>query len=129
MCAHRNMFNGFYDCTEGCVRCLCLTERCMHCKQQKVFVAWLHDGDVCVSISTICVWTLCVCDTLSVGIVFGIHKNQCFLHLIWFMHLKIIHRKCIFCSLFDRRWTFLSRYSCIHLFSEYISFHICLINH
>lgn len=42
-------------------------------------VAWLHDGDVRVRISTICVWTLCVYETLSVGIVFGIHKNQCFL--------------------------------------------------
>lgn len=39
VCAHRNMFNGFYDCWEGCVRCV--SDRVMYalhvCKQQGVY--------------------------------------------------------------------------------------------
>lgn len=26
VCAHRNMFNGFYDCREDCARCVFLTK-------------------------------------------------------------------------------------------------------
>lgn len=37
VCAHRNMFNGFYDCREGCVRCVffffCDSDVCTACVQ------------------------------------------------------------------------------------------------
>lgn len=58
VCAHRNMFNGFYDCREGCVRCLYVTERCMHPQTTKgvYSVTWIHAGDLCVSIYTTCVY-------------------------------------------------------------------------
>lgn len=73
VCAHRNMFNSFYDCREGCVRCVLyflffffffFYDTVMYavhvCKQQGVYsVTCLHVGSLCVYVYTARVQTPC----------------------------------------------------------------------
>lgn len=48
VCAHRNMFNSFYDCREGCVRCVLYF----------LFFFFLRHSDVCSACvqTTRCLW-------------------------------------------------------------------------